>query len=178
MERFCIYRYEQSSKTKPTLIKSNTHKRKSPPIFKRISFHRFVSNNLIVSHRTTSTNCNPFNTSTDCDCTGIINADPSNKITNFPMQPSVEECVSVQGNRILSGYDNTFTNIQSSTECISRAYDIYNGNAQSEYDIATQTCKIADDVPKIMPAKKTNTSSIVYTCKNNADGLMRYINDF
>lgn len=172
MERFCVYNHT----TRPELLLSKTHKiaKKNQKRFKQVEYNSYLVKNLLVSHRTMSTNCNPYNTSSDCDCTGIIHANPSNQVTNFECHAQMDECVIIRNSNLR---DNAqVMNGLSENQCLQTAYQKYGSNMLMAYtdNNGVGKCAISDYPAEIVADNTTNTD--VHTCKYKCDQLMRVEN--
>lgn len=165
MERFCIYNYTN----RPELVISKTHQisKQNQKQFRKASFQPLLVNNLIISHRTMSTNCNPFNTSTDCDCSGIINVNPSNQITNFQCFSEQNECILLANSKLNAS--NQTINGLTEDQCLQTGFNTYGSNMLSAYSDTngTGTCSISEYPTKIVTDNKTGSN--VYMCKNQCD---------
>jgi len=170
MERVCIFNYD----TRPKLVISKTHiiKKQHMKRFRKVSYHPTLVTNLIVSHRTMSTNCNPYNTSTDCDCSGVSDSDPNHNTTNFACLADESECERLENSK-LSASTQVLDGL-TDTDCKLSAYNQYGSRMLSSYSNSTGKCSISEYPTNIVA--DTQTDSSVYTCRNKCDQGMRILN--
>lgn len=175
-ERVCVFRYDKDMKN-ARLFASYEHTLapKVKPNFDTFTFNQHLLDNIVCGSRTQSTNCNPYNTRKNCDCSGRVNADPSSHVSGNPPNSNLQEALSdaSQGYGIDTPSE-IYENDVSIQSCMKLAYSMFGTKAVAAIGTIqnAKKCSIADRSQiNIIPME----NSVVFQFPNMADEGMRLV---